>query len=129
MNVGEHRILPTTASVGASVLDRTALCSSVHRYRCREVDAAMIIKASRAGRHAKLVAHLRRLDTNEHMEVVQIRGTVATISQVPFLSLQPWLPGRAASARSTTRLSHRIEEHLTRDQWLFAVDELEARLD
>lgn len=89
----------------------------------------MIIKGKSRGSARELVAHLRRLDTNEHMEVVQIRGTVA--DDLPGALAE--LAAVAAGTRCKRPLYHaalntRIEEYLTRDQWLFAVDELEARL-
>jgi len=90
----------------------------------------MIIKGKSRGSARELVAHLRRLDTNEHMEVVQIRGTVAD----DLLGALAELAAVAAGTRCKRPLYHaalntRIEEHLTRDQWLLAVDELEARLE
>lgn len=89
----------------------------------------MIIKGRSRGFAQELVAHLQRLDTNEHLEVVQIRGTVAQDLRGALIELA----AVAAGARCKRPLYHaalniRAEEHLTREQWLHAVDALEGRL-
>ena len=89
----------------------------------------MIIKGRSRGSARELVAHLQRLDTNEHMELVQVRGTVAQDLRGALTELAAVAAGtRCKRPLYHAALNIRIDEHLTREQWLHAVDALEARL-
>lgn len=89
----------------------------------------MIVKGRSRSRPAELASHLSRVDTNERMEIIEVRGTVAD-------DLLGSLREMAAIAAGTAckrplyhaSLSTRAREKLTLDQWLFSVDELERRL-
>lgn len=89
----------------------------------------MIIKGRARGSARELVAHLRRLDTNEHMEVIEIRGTVAQDLRGSLTELAAVAAGtRCKRPLYHAALNIRVDEHLTREQWLYAADALEARL-
>jgi len=89
----------------------------------------MIIKGRSRSRPAELAAHLSRVDTNERMEIIEVRGTVAD-------DLLGSLKEMAAIAAGTAckrplyhaSLSTRVNEILTLEQWLCSVEELERRL-
>ena len=89
----------------------------------------MIIKGRSRSRPAELASHLSRVDTNERMEIIEVRGTVAD-------DLLGSLREMAAIAAGTAckrplyhaSLSTRAHEKLTLEQWLCSVDELERRL-
>jgi hypothetical protein len=89
----------------------------------------MIIKGrSRAGAD-ELATHLMRVDTNDLMEVIEIRGTVASDLRGALREMC----AVAAGTRCKSNLYHgsinvRVEERLELAQWRFAVDALEKRL-
>lgn len=89
----------------------------------------MIIKGrSRAGPD-ELAVHLMRVDTNEVMEVIEIRGTVASDLRGALREMS----AVAAGTRCKRNLYHasinvRIEERLELEQWMFSIDSLEKRL-
>lgn len=89
----------------------------------------MIIKGRSRGSARELVTHLQRLDTNEHLELVQVRGTVAQDLRGALTELAAVAAGtRCKRPLYHAALNIRIDEHLTREQWLHAVDALEGRL-
>ncbi|WP_024514747.1 AAA family ATPase [Bradyrhizobium sp. Tv2a-2] len=89
----------------------------------------MIIKGrSRAGPD-ELAVHLMRVDTNEVMEVIEIRGTVASDLKGAFREMS----AVAAGTRCKRNLYHasinvRVEERLELEQWMYSIDSLEKRL-
>ena len=89
----------------------------------------MIIKGRSRGSARELIAHLQRLDTNEHLELIQVRGTVAQDLRGALTELAAVAAGtRCKRPLYHAALNVRIDEHLTREQWLHAIDVLEARL-
>jgi hypothetical protein len=89
----------------------------------------MIIKGrSRAGAD-ELATHLMRVDTNELMEVIEIRGTIASDLRGALREMC----AVAAGTRCKSNLYHgsinvRVEERLELEQWRFAIETLEERL-
>lgn len=76
-----------------------------------------------------MAVHLMRVDTNEVMEVIEIRGTVASDLRGALREMS----AVAAGTRCKRNLYHasvnvRIEERLELEQWIFSVDRLEKRL-
>ena len=90
----------------------------------------MIIKGrSRAGAD-ELATHLLRVDTNERLEILESRGTVATDVRGALREMM----AVGAGARCKTGLYHasinvRVEERMTAEQWRAAIDRLEGSLN
>lgn len=89
----------------------------------------MIIRGRSRGRPAELAEHLARLDTNERLEVLQIRGTVADTVLDSLREMMAVAAGTACTkALYHASLSTRAHEHLSVDQWIYAAAKLEQRL-
>jgi hypothetical protein len=89
----------------------------------------MVIKGSARGGAASLAAHLLRTDTNEKMELRELRGVVAENLTDALLEME----AVASGARSTRHFYHaslntRADELLTPEQERRAIDRLEAEL-
>lgn len=89
----------------------------------------MIIKGgSRAGA-SDLAAHLQRVDTNERMEVLDIRGTVARELQGVLREMEAMSSGtRCKNPLYHASINTPIHERLGIDGWERAVDRLEEEL-
>ena len=89
----------------------------------------MVIKGrSRAGA-AELAAHLRRLDTNERMEVLEVRGTAAGALEASLREMEAVGSGtRCKRALYHASINTRADERMTVAQWQVAIDALEERL-
>jgi hypothetical protein len=89
----------------------------------------MVIKGVSCAGSARLAAHLTRIDTNERVEVREIRGVAADDLKGALLEMEA-----VASGTRTTKpfyhasISSRAEERLTNDQRTQAIDRLEAEL-
>jgi hypothetical protein len=89
----------------------------------------MIIKGRSRGGADDLATHLMRVDTNERVEVLEIRGTVAADLRGALREMS----AVAAGTRCRKNLYHgslnvRIQERIDIKQWRFAIDSLETRL-
>lgn len=89
----------------------------------------MIIKGgSRAGA-SELAAHLQRVDTNERMEVLDIRGTVARELEGALREMEAMSSGtRCKNPLYHASINTPIHERLGIDGWERAVDRLEEEL-
>lgn len=89
----------------------------------------MIIKGgSRAGA-ADLAAHLQRVDTNERMEVLEVRGTVSRELEGALREMEAMSSGaRCKSPLYHASINVSIHERLGIDGWARAVDRLEEEL-
>mgnify|MGYP003142027207 CR=1 FL=1 len=89
----------------------------------------MIIKGgSRAGA-SDLAAHLQRVDTNERMEVLGIRGTVARELEGALREMEAMSSGtRCKNPLYHASINTPIHERLGIDHWEHAVDRLEEEL-
>lgn len=89
----------------------------------------MIIKGSSRAGAADLAAHLQRVDTNERMEVLEIRGTVARELESALREMEAMASGtRCKNPLYHASLNTPIHERLGIDGWERAVDRLEAEL-
>ena len=89
----------------------------------------MVIKGRSRGRSSELAAHLARLDTNERMEILEIRDLVA--DDLPGALAE--MEAAAAGVRCKRPLYHasinvRADEEMTVEQWTHTVDQLGDRL-
>lgn len=89
----------------------------------------MIIKGgSRAGA-SDLAAHLQRIDTNERMEVLEVRGTVARDLEGALREMEAMASGtRCKNPLYHASINTPIHERLGIDSWERAVDRLEEEL-
>ena len=90
----------------------------------------MVIKGGARGGAASLAQHLQRTDTNERMEVRELRGVMAEDLDKALQEME----AVASGARSARHFYHasintRADEVLTPEQWQQAVDRLERELD
>jgi hypothetical protein len=90
----------------------------------------MVIKGSARGGASSLAQHLQRLDTNERMEVRELRGVIAEDLDGALQEME----AVASGARSARHFYHasintRADEVMTPEQWQQAVDRLERELD
>lgn len=89
----------------------------------------MVIKGNARGSPGDLAKHLQRLDTNERMEVKELRGVVAHDLSRALREMD----AQGAALRTTRTLYHasintRADERLTEEQRTQAIDRLEAAL-
>ena len=89
----------------------------------------MIIKGRSRGGADELATHLMRVDTNERLEIIETRGTVATDVRGALREML----AVSAGARCKRGLYHasinvRVEERMTAEQWRATIDRLETRL-
>ncbi|MDQ0314887.1 AAA family ATPase [Amorphus orientalis] len=89
----------------------------------------MVIKGRSRSGAKELAAHLLRTDTNERMEVLELRGTVAT----DLLGALREFEAVAVGTRCKRSLYHAsinvpVHERLDGDGWDLAIDRLEAEL-
>ncbi len=89
----------------------------------------MVIKGNARGSPADLAKHLQRTDTNERMEVKEIRGVAA----LDLTDALKEMDAQGAALRTTRTLYHasintRADEHLTGEQMARAIDQLEEKL-
>lgn len=89
----------------------------------------MVIKGRSRGRSSELAAHLARLDTNERMEILEIRDLVA--DDLPGALAE--MEAASAGVRCKRPLYHasinvRADEEMTAEQWTHTVDQLGDRL-
>ena len=89
----------------------------------------MIIKGqSRAGA-AELAAHLQRVDTNERMEVIEVRGTIAHDLEGALHEMEALSSGtRCKNPLYHASINVPIHERLGMEHWQQAVDRLEEKL-
>ena len=89
----------------------------------------MIIKGrSRAGA-PELAAHLQRVDTNERMEIIEVRGTVARDLEHAMREMEALSSGtRCKNPLYHASINVPIHERLGMDHWQRAVDRLEEKL-
>jgi hypothetical protein len=90
----------------------------------------MVIKGSARGGAASLAQHLQRTDTNERMELRELRGVMAEDLDGALREME----AVASGARSARHFYHasintRADEVMTPEQWQQAVDRLEQELD
>jgi hypothetical protein len=90
----------------------------------------MVIKGSARGGAASLAQHLQRTDTNERMEVRELRGVMAEDLDGALQEME----AVASGARSARHFYHasintRADEVMTPEQWQQAADRLERELD
>jgi hypothetical protein len=90
----------------------------------------MVIKGSARGGAASLAQHLQRTDTNERMEIRELRGVMAEDLDGALREME----AVASGARSSRHFYHasintRADEAMTAEQWQRAVDRLEKELD
>jgi hypothetical protein len=92
-------------------------------------EIAVIIKGrSRAGAD-ELSTHLMRIDTNERLEILGTRGTVATDVRGALREMLAVASGtRCKKGLYHASINVRVEERMTQDQWRTAIDRLEERL-
>ena len=89
----------------------------------------MIIKGRSRSGADELAAHLARVDTNERMEVVEVRGTVAAGVKGALREMIAVAAGtRCKAALYHASVNVRAEERIDADQWKFAIDTLERKL-
>lgn len=89
----------------------------------------MIIKGKSVGGARRLAKHLVRADTNERVEVLELRGVVSEDLKSALLEME----AVAAGARTEKPFYHgsintRADERLTVEQRMHAIDRLEATL-
>lgn len=89
----------------------------------------MVIKGGSRGGPADLAAHLQRTDTNERMELIEVRGVAALGLEDALREMD----AVASGTRCTRPLYHasinvRADEVLTTEQWNQAIDMLEAKM-
>jgi hypothetical protein len=89
----------------------------------------VIIKGqSRAGA-AELAAHLQRVDTNERMEVIEVRGTIAHDLEGALHEMEALSSGtRCKNPLYHASINVPIHERLGMEHWQQAVDRLEEKL-
>jgi hypothetical protein len=90
----------------------------------------MVIKGSARGGAASLAQHLQRTDTNERMELRELRGVMAEDLDKALQEME----AVASGARSARHFYHasintRADEVMTPEQWQQSVDRLERELD
>jgi hypothetical protein len=90
----------------------------------------VVIKGNPRGSPGGLADHLKRTDTNERMEVKELRGVVAQDLDGALREMD----AHGAALRTTRTLYHasintRADERLTDEQRSHAIDQLEAKLD
>jgi hypothetical protein len=89
----------------------------------------MIIKGRSRSGADELAAHLARVDTNERMEVIEVRGTVAADVKGALREMVAVAVGtRCKSSLYHASVNVRAEERMDADQWRFAIDTLESKL-
>ena len=89
----------------------------------------MIIKGRSRSGADELAAHLARVDTNERMEVIEVRGTVAADVKGALREMIAVAAGtRCKSSLYHASVNVRAEERMDADQWRFAIDTLESKL-
>jgi hypothetical protein len=89
----------------------------------------MIIKGRSRSGADELATHLMRVDTNEHLEVLEVRGTVASDVRGALREMMAVAAGtRCKSALYHASINVRADERMTREQWQIALDRLENRL-
>jgi hypothetical protein len=89
----------------------------------------MIIKGGSRAAASDLAAHLQRVDTNERMEVLGIRGTVARKLEGALREMEAMSSGtRCKNPLYHASINTPIHERLGIDGWERAVDRLEEEL-
>src|SRR5689334_12956206 len=89
----------------------------------------MIIKGRSRANPDELARHLSRADTNERVELIEIRGTVAADLKGALREMCAVAAGSACKKNLYHgSINIRISEHLNIDQWRFVIDALEKRL-
>lgn len=89
----------------------------------------MIIKGSSRAGAAELSAHLQRVDTNERMEILSIRGTVARDLESALREMEAMASGtRCKNPLYHASINIPIHERIGIDGWERAVDRLEKEL-
>lgn len=89
----------------------------------------MVIKGKSVAGARRLDVHLKRTDTNERAEVIEIRGVAAEDLRGALIEME----ALAAGTRSTKPLYHAsintpVHEPLTEEQWTYSIDRLEKEL-
>ncbi len=89
----------------------------------------MVIKGNARGNPADLAKHLQRADTNERVEVKELRGVAA----LDLADALKEMDAQGAALRTTRTLYHasintRADEHMTEAQRTRAIDRLEEKL-
>lgn len=89
----------------------------------------MIIKGSSRAGASDLSAHLQRVDTNERMELLEIKGTVARDLNAALREMEAMASGtRCKNPLYHASINTPIHERLGIDGWERAVDRLEEEL-
>jgi hypothetical protein len=89
----------------------------------------MVIKGRSRSGADELATHLMRVDTNERMEVAEVRGTVAGDVRGALREMMAVAAGtRCKSALYHASINVRVEERMTAEHWPATLDRLEARL-
>jgi Relaxase/Mobilisation nuclease domain len=89
----------------------------------------MIIKGRSRANPGELATHLLRADTNEHVEIIEVRGTVATDVRGALREMCAVAAGSACKKNLYHgSINVRISERLDIEQWRFTIDALEKRL-
>ncbi len=89
----------------------------------------MVIKGKSVAGARRLAVHLTRKDTNERVQVLEIRGVVAEDLRGALLEME----AVSAGARTSKPFYHgsmntRADERLTDEQRMYGIDELEKKL-
>jgi len=89
----------------------------------------VVIKGKSVAGARRLDVHLKRTDTNERAEVIEIRGVAADDLRGALIEME----ALAAGTRSTKPLYHAsintpVHEPLTEEQWTYSIDRLEKEL-
>jgi hypothetical protein len=87
----------------------------------------MILKGSQRGHASDLATHLCNEFENEHIEIAELRGTVAGDLHGAFTEIEATARGTKAT-QPFFSLALNPSAPLTRDQYAHAIDQIEARL-
>jgi hypothetical protein len=89
----------------------------------------VIIKGSSRASGGALAAHLLRADTNERVEVLEVRGTLAQTLAGAFREMEAVASGtRCRKPLYHASIAHDTRYSMTREQWQEAITALERRL-
>ncbi len=89
----------------------------------------MVIKGGARGAPIDLAAHLQRLDTNERMEVLELRGVAADELEGALREMDAVASGtRCKRPLYHASINTAPDERMTPEQWNQAIDALEAKL-
>src|ERR1019366_10395636 len=90
----------------------------------------MVIKGKSVAGAGRLAAHLQRLDTNERMELIELRDVAATDLRGALQEMEAIASGCPNCQKPFyhASINTRADEHLTPEQRMASIDRLEEKL-